>query len=47
MEKKFIITLQNDFNAISKVIEKVKITCENSKVDVSDHFLVVRKMVTI
>ncbi len=31
----------------SKVIAKAKMACENSKVDVSDHFLDVRKMVTL
>lgn len=76
MDKKFITTLQNDFNAISNtleeteiefwyarelqemlgyqswdkflnVIKKAKISCENSKVEISDHFRHVEKMVTI
>lgn len=76
MDKKLITTLQNDFNAISNildgtevefwyarelqgmlgyqswdkftnVIEKAKVACENSKIEVSDHFRHVEKMVTI
>ena len=76
MDKELITTLQNDFNAVSNilegtevefwyarelqemlgyqswdkftnVIEKVKTACENSKVEVPDHFRHVGKMVTI
>lgn len=31
----------------SKVIEKAKVACENSQIEISDHFLDVRKMVEI
>ncbi|MCD6433184.1 MAG: DNA damage-inducible protein D [Sulfurimonas sp.] len=76
MNKELITTLQNDFNAVSNilegtevefwyarelqgmlgyqswdkftnVIEKAKVACKNSNIEVSDHFRHVGKMVTI
>ena len=76
MDKELITTLQNDFNAVSNILEgtevefwyarelqsilgydrwenffkviiKAKIACENSNIEVLDHFRDVKKMVTL
>ncbi len=76
MDKELIVTLQNDFNAVSNILEgtevefwyarelqgmlgydrwenffkvviKAKTACENSNIEVSDHFRDVKKMVTL